>query len=480
MNRTLAFLVAAASLGLVALVVKLPTAAPQPPPAPPPAVVVQPPAPTPAPAPAPVSSPGSLSLSGRLSHPYLATGQSDVFLSVDVTAVDVPGSKRAPVNLALVIDRSGSMSGEKIVHARQAALALVDQLDEHDRLSIVHYGNDTVTFAGQFATEDQKQRMRRFIRNIVDEGGTNIGDGLMAGKAQLDKGRHDFTVNRLLLLSDGQPTVGLTSPRALANLSQRLHNDGTTVTAIGVGVDFNEDLMQRIAEVGGGSYGYFERGTALADVFKRDLQQAGTTVARNVKLSFTLPDGMRFGEVLGREFQVSGNVVTVALPDFAARQQEKLVVRVLADARGAAALQTLDVAALKLDYSDLLTSRDASADLRLAALVTDDVKLVQARRDKAAVVDATRARSAVNTRRAAEMMNKGDFGGAGRLLKQNESFFDDDLVRGEATIEEDRKQNDVFFGLSQQPAAPREVQQGGVKAMKVQSMRGSGYGASAY
>ena len=130
MNRTTSFLVIAAALGLVALVVKLPG---------PSAVVAAPPAPAPQVAPVvavdppvakppPKSTPGSLTLGGKLSHPYVTPGTSDVFLSLDVTGVDVAGAKRAPVNLSLVIDRSGSMAGEMIVNARKAALALVEQL----------------------------------------------------------------------------------------------------------------------------------------------------------------------------------------------------------------------------------------------------------------------------------------------------------------------------------------------------------------
>ncbi|MBS1149270.1 MAG: von Willebrand factor type protein, partial [Myxococcaceae bacterium] len=325
MNRTTSFLVIAAALGLVALVVKIPGPSAVAPPPPPKVEPVKTADPVKE---APKSKPGSLTLSGKLSHPYVTPGTSDVFLSLDVTGVDVPGARRAPVNLSLVIDRSGSMAGEKIVHARQAALALVEQLDEHDRLAVVHYGNDVVVFPGAFVTEDNKRRLKSFIARIQDEGGTNIGDGLAAGKAQLDRGRTDFKVNRLILLSDGQPTVGITSASGLTRLAQRFHADGTTVTSIGVGLDFNEDLMQRLAEVGGGSYAFLQSSSGISNVFARDLQQAGTSVARDVSLSLTLPPGVRFGEVLGRPATASGSTVLIPLPDFSARQVERLVVRV--------------------------------------------------------------------------------------------------------------------------------------------------------
>ena len=483
MNRTTTFLVIAAALGLVALVVKLPSAnEAKPPPVPvQPVALPQPPQPPPTQmAPVAPSTPGSLTLTGKLSHPYVTPGMSDVFLSFDVTGVEVPDSTRAPVNLSLVIDRSGSMNGDKIVHARQAALALVDQLGEHDRLAIVHYGNDVVVYPGAFVTDDAKRKMKAFIRRIQDEGGTNIGDGLVAGKAQLDKGRTDFKVNRLILLSDGQPTVGITSASGLTKLATRIHGDGTTLTSIGVGLDFNEDLMQRIAEVGGGSYAFLENSTAIAGIFARDLKQAGAQVARDVALTMTLPAGVQFGEVLGRPATQSGNVVTVPLPDFSAGQVEKLVVRVRVQAPGLAN-QALDVADTKLTYTDVLAGTAADQAVKLAALVTGDATLAQARRNKEAVVDATRAQSAVNYKRAAQWLEKGEQKRATEELRKNDVLFDEAAPIAGADLDKDRADNKQFFGLTSSPAAAMpEGRASGTKAMKVQSLRSSGYGDSVY
>ncbi len=482
MNRTTTFLVIAAALGLVALVVKLPSAneVKPPPPVPAPVQVVVQPQPAPQPPPQPASTPGSLTLTGRLSHPYVTPGTSDVFLSLDVTGIEVPGAKRAPVNLSLVIDRSGSMNGEKIAHARQAALALVDQLDEHDRLAIVHYGNDVVTYPGAFVTDDNKKRMKAFIRRIQDEGGTNIGDGLVVGKAQLDKGRTDFKVNRLILLSDGQPTVGITSASGLTKLATKIHADGTTLTSIGVGLDFNEDLMQRMAEVGGGSYAFLQSSQAIAGVFARDLKQAGAQVARDVALTLTLPAGVQFGEVLGRPATANGNVVTVPLPDFSAGQVEKMVVRVRVSAPGMAN-QAIDVADTKLTYTDVLAGSLADQAVKLAALVTPDATLAKARRDKDAMVAATRAQSAVNYKNAAGWLEKGEARRATEELKKNDILFDEVAPMAGAELDQDRAQNKQFFGLTSSPAAAMpEGRSMGTKAMKVQSLRSSGYGDSVY
>ena len=485
MNRTSAFLGAAAVLLLLAVVMGLPRLSPSTPTPPPAPTVVVTPSPVPvpvvvAPVPVPVSTPGSLSLTGRLSHPYLVPGTSDVFATLEVSAVDVPGAKRAPVNLAVVIDRSGSMSGAKIENARRAAQRLVDLLGDDDRISVVHYGTDVSALGGLFATAENKLKLKRYIANIVDEGGTNIGDGLAVGLKHIERAKSDFRVNRLLLLSDGQPTVGITSSQGLVNVVRRIRDSGVSVTSLGVGSDFNEDLMQRLADVGGGSYGFISDASAMAALFQRDLEQAGTMVARGASLSFTLPDGVRFVEVYGRPVSQMGNTVSISLPDFSARQVEKLVVHL--SATPSVRSGSVDIAGFQLAYTDVLTEKAADAGLSLAAMVTEDSTLALRNRDKMAVVTAGKARAAVNYQKAAEALDRGDFGGAKKMVQQNDAiFFEADQVAGEGSMADERQTNSTIYGLSTSaPSAAPEVRREAVKQMKTQSLRSSGRGASLY
>ncbi len=482
MNRTTAFLAVAAALLLTAVLVGFPRTATPPPAPPPPAPVVVTPPPQPAPVPVPVSNPGSLSLTGRLSHPYLVPGTSDVFATLEVTAVDVPGAKRAPVNLALVIDRSGSMSGSKIENARRAASKLVELLDENDRLSVVHYGTDVSAMGGVFCTPENKVKLKRYIANISDEGGTNIGDGLAVGEKHIARALSDFRVNRLLLLSDGQPTVGLTTSQGLAKVVRTIRERGVSVTSLGVGADFNEDLMQRLADVGGGSYGFISGSdtSAMATLFQRDLEQAGTMVARAAMLNFELPAGVRFVEVYGRPVSQLGNTVSITLPDFSARQVEKMVVHLTASP--AVRNGSIDIAAFKLAYTDVLTEKAADARLSLAAMVTEDNTLAMQNRDKGAVVAASKARAAVNYQKAAQAIDEGNFAEAKRSLEANEQlFFDADQVAGEGSVADERKTNSAIFGLSTAaPSAAPEQRREAVKKMKTESMRSWGRGDSVY
>lgn len=414
MNKTVAFLALAGGLALAALVLGLPRGATLPPPTP----VTQPTTPPPQPA---TTSQGSLSMTSRLSHPYIVPGTSDVFVTVDVTGAEIPGAQRSPVNLAVVIDRSGSMSGYKLQQAKQAARHLVQQLRDEDRLAIVHYGSDVKSLPSLPATASNRERMVQFIEGIWDDGGTNIGAGLTTGQSLLNAARREYKVNRLILISDGQPTEGLTEDAGLINLVKNIRAEGVTVSSIGVGTDYNENLMQSFAEYGAGAYGYLEDAGKLATLFQKDLQQATTSVARNVELSFELPEGVALGEVLGYRATQAGRTVRVALPDFSAGQVERVVARLTVT--GSSAGQTVDVTGVKLAYMDLLKNGAVESDARLSAMVTDRREEVVARQDKEATVYAARARSAQNLQKAAEALQSGRKDEARAYIQQNQALF---------------------------------------------------------
>ncbi len=440
MNRTAIFLAAAGVLALIALVVGLP----QPKHNvvnPTPVIVTSSPGPT-------VANDGSIKMSARLSHPYVGTGTSDVFVTIDLNGVEVPGATRTPVNLALVIDRSGSMSGFKLQQAKMAARQLVSQLRATDRLAIVHYGGDVKSLDGVFCTEANKEKLLRYIDNIWDEGGTNIGAGLTTGRDMLMATMSDFRVNRLVLISDGQPTEGIQDSGGLTELTRAIRGSGISVTSIGVGTDFNEDLMQAIAETGGGAYAFLQDASQLSTIFQKDLNQAGTQVAQGVSLTFELPPGMELREVLGYRLAFTdGRRAMIKLPDFSSGQLERVVARVTVSAPSAG--QSFDVTSLKLDYMDLLKGNAVSSGARLAAMTTDKADVVWANRDKDATVFAARAQSAQNTQAAADALKAGDRAKAQKLLQNNAFFFEEAAkVAGEGAVakdvQEQREWNDNF------------------------------------
>ncbi len=443
MNRTGIFLGVAGVLALVALVVGLPRAGGTTTTSP---VVQQPPLVSPPPS---TNSNGSLSMTTRLSHPFVMIGRNDVYLTADIKAVEQQGSARSPVNLALVIDRSGSMSGFKLNQAKQAAKALVGQLRSEDRLTIVHYGSDVKAMEGIFVTPENHDRLLAYIDGIWDDGGTNIGAGLSTGRDLLLKAKHDFKVNRMILISDGQPTEGVTDHGSLTGIVREVRQAGISVSSIGVGTDFNEQLMESFAEVGAGAYAYLQDAAQLQQIFQKDLNAAGTQVARNVTLTVKVPAGARLVRALGytpiaRSTNGSEELVTIALPDFAAGTSERVVLQLSVD--GTTDGVAIDVSQLTLNYTDLLASQPVTTNALVRANVTGTLSVVEKNQDGEALVFAARAQAGANTQAAVDALRKGDRAQARQLFEANKKIINGSgSVAGAPSVADDLQEQDALI-----------------------------------
>ncbi|MHB8879120.1 MAG: vWA domain-containing protein, partial [Myxococcaceae bacterium] len=429
MSRTAIFLGIAVALSLVALLATR-SSGPLPPqqqpyavaqPAPQPVAPQQPAAPALAYVPV-TAKDGALSLEAKLSNTYVAQGTSEQYLEVNLAAAEVTGKKqRVPVNLVLVLDRSGSMSGQKLEEARRAAHELVGQLQPTDRLAIVDFGSDVRTLASQRGDGAGKARLSSFIEQVRDNGGTNIAAALDAARDLVKPLESDFKSSRIILLSDGQPTEGVVDGPSLARQVAGLHEQNLTVSAIGVGVDFNGPLMKDLAQQGAGFYGFIDDPARLAEVFRRELDEAGQAVARNIDLRLQLPDGVELVEVFGRSAVREGTGWKVPMYDFSPGQTSRVTAR-LTVRSGAAVGTPVEVARVQLAYSDLVKDTRVASSGTLLATVSDDAALVR-RTDQAVTENANRAVSAQQLTLAAAAYERGDRASAFGILDNMRSLF---------------------------------------------------------
>jgi Ca-activated chloride channel family protein len=351
------------------------------------------------------SGDGALVLEGKLSGGYLQAGPSEAFAILEVKARKPVENHRVPVNVALVIDRSGSMRGQKLDDAKRAAREFVQRMTEVDRLALVHYGTSVTTFPSTLATAEARERMLSFVDGIEDDGSTNISGGLEAAAQELRPYVGQFRVSRAILLSDGQPTAGLVREEELTALARKLRSEGLAVSALGVGDDFNENLMQGVADQGGGFSGFLNS-SQLAEVFTRELEQATGTVARAVELRLTLPPQVTNAEVMGTNAFREGRTVRVPLYDMAGGQSARLVVKLTLELQPSE--QPLELLDAKVSYMDVEQDRPAEARVALSARATEDSQVVRANLDKDVRVHAVRALGTQQLRAAAEEMKKGN------------------------------------------------------------------------
>jgi Ca-activated chloride channel family protein len=158
-----------------------------------------------------------------------------------------------PVNLALVIDASGSMAGEKLESAKKAALGVAKQLRDTDRLSIVSFASEAIVHVeAARLTADARKGMRAAVRALTTRDETNLSDGWLTGAECVAKAVAGTGVNRVILLSDGAANAGMADPGQLACHASELAKRGIATSCVGIGNGYETSVLQAIAEYGGG------------------------------------------------------------------------------------------------------------------------------------------------------------------------------------------------------------------------------------
>jgi Ca-activated chloride channel family protein len=205
--------------------------------------------------------------------------------------------QRPALNLALVIDRSGSMAGSKLSYARKAARFLAGELSERDRLAIVTFDSEVKVLVPSQAVRDPLLFISAI--NTIDAGGcTALFDGWLAGATEVASQLDPQGLNRVLLLSDGQANDGLTDHQQIAARVEGLTQRGISTSAFGLGRGFDEDLMGAMAGAGDGTLAQIESPQQLADLYASELQGLASTVGRKVSLGIRARHGAELVDVL--------------------------------------------------------------------------------------------------------------------------------------------------------------------------------------
>jgi Ca-activated chloride channel family protein len=204
------------------------------------------------------------------------------------------------IDLVVVLDRSGSMQGPKMDYARQALRLLLAGLTEADRLALVSYADGVQQhFDLLAASEGNRPMMLSAVNSLFPAGSTNLGAGLQSGIALLRSGGRPGHAGRVVLISDGLANRGVTDPAALAGMAAAAAGSEFAVSTIGVGSDFNEHLMTRIADRGAGTYYYLDNPSAFAETFQKEFLATRAEAATGLTVSVVLPPGVRLAEAAG-------------------------------------------------------------------------------------------------------------------------------------------------------------------------------------
>lgn len=304
---------------------------------------------------------------------FLRAGQLTerfVVLSLQAPAVS-PTARRPAVRLAFVLDRSGSMQGAKMRHARDAVLAGLARLEPRDGFSVVAYDDriEVVVPATQ-ATSEARHSASRRVALLEPRGSTNLEGGWSEGIAQLAQAPDDDAIARVLLLTDGLANIGTTDPRLLASAASKARARGISTSTFGVGDDFDEGLLARLSDAGGGSFRYIDEPEKIAKFLDAELGEALAVAARDVRLEVSAPGDVAVDVIGPYPTARTPDGTRISLPDLVSAQDLELVVRLRFAARRCGEATSVRFAvrdregalgdvAVSLDWEAL----DASSDL---------------------------------------------------------------------------------------------------------------------
>ncbi|MBI5671335.1 MAG: FHA domain-containing protein [Chloroflexi bacterium] len=305
-----------------------------------------------------------------LDYDRLTAGQAHtIYLMARLMSGPAPASqRRLPLNLGLVIDRSGSMAGDKIAFTRQAAQFLVQNLGPNDTLSVVLYNHEIETLQPpQRVTH--KDAITQRIGAIKTGGTTNLSGGWLEGCNLVAQNLGGEQLNRVIIMSDGLANRGITDSARLVALAQQKREQGISTTTMGLGADFNEDLLMAMADAGGGAFYFIESPEVAPLIFEEELRGLLSMVGQNLSVQLEFSDYIDAVRQLNAYPSETGaKHVAYRLGDIFADEVKTLVLELSIPAL--AEVGEYRVATLRFDYDELTPDGSHHRTLELPIRVT--------------------------------------------------------------------------------------------------------------
>ena len=327
--------------------------------------------------------------------------------------------KRIPLNISIVIDRSGSMQGIKMGYAKKAAKNIIDQLKSEDIVSIVVYDNDVDTIQPPVHVIE-KEKIHGKINLINPQSSTNLWGGTDQGYQFVERNYKPGFVNRVLLISDGLANVGLTDSTLIRIKVQRYKDDkGISLSTFGVGLDYNETLMTDMAETGAGNYYFIDAPDKMTGIFNNELNGLLNVAAQNAELKIKLPRGVTIRKGYPLRFQQNENEIIIKLRDLASEETKASLFTFEIDDKVNEVLKFVSI----LTYTDVTDGLQKSLTNEnvLSPVKSIDPYLTHFNKQ---VIEQTILYTANERLEAAmELMSRGEYKEAKKYLGENDAYL---------------------------------------------------------
>ncbi|MCP4230908.1 MAG: VWA domain-containing protein, partial [bacterium] len=375
----------------------------------------------------PAHQSGALTFWPILGNDYALTGVNDrAYLELKFLGGEkkvIEKKNRLPLNICLVIDRSGSMSSEgKLEYVKSAAKYLIDNLDANDYISVVAYDTEVQTIQKPTKVEN-KQELKSKIDELYPGDMTNLYDGLKKGYDMAKKKAKKNYVHRVILLSDGLANEGITEPEKITGLASEFQNKkGIITTCMGVGDDYDEHLLTMIATTGAGYYHYIGQPTQIPTIFAQEMTGMINLVAKDVEVELRLADGVSLANVEGYSNRdMGGNVYKIPVGDI--RSTEELTVLVTLNLPMVVEEETKPVCTVGLLYNDAVEDKTGVSSLtNLVMHFIPDETIVAENEVEEVTTTVYKIDNAKTMGKVNELIGAGDRGGAKAVMEEQQEL----------------------------------------------------------
>ena len=363
-----------------------------------------------------------LTLDVSCSNKLLKAGEKqNTWIRVGLQGFKLESDKKRPaVNLAIVLDKSGSMQGEKIKRAREAAIDAISLLQADDIVSIITYDSTVNVLVPATKLTDKADVIAK-INSIRPSGNTALFAGVSKGAAEVRKFLDRERVNRVILLSDGLANVGPSSPGELGNLGKSLVKDNITVSTLGLGLGYNEDLMVQLANTSGGNHLFIEDAAELADIFRKEFDDVLSVVAQEIDVQVTLPEGVRPIRVLGNDADISGQKIVTRLAQIYSEQDRHFVIEV--EVPPSEVASKLELASVSVTYANMKTHAEDKLSGNAKCEFSDDDKQIAESIDRLVMADVVALVSSEQSKLATIYLDQGNLAACRMVLQGNVDFL---------------------------------------------------------
>lgn len=369
---------------------------------------------------------------GTSSGKVLANQKQTFYMRVTLTGQPAAdAAKRSPVNVALVLDRSGSMQGEKIEKAKQAAIDVIEQLRPDDIISVVAY-DDTVNVLLPATRVTDHTAICAAIQSLYPGNATALFAGISKGAEEIRKFIDKNRINRIVLLSDGLANVGPSSTGALAELGTSFIAEGISVSTIGLGLDYNEDLMTALAQKSDGNHMFAEKAEDVGKAFAREFGDVLSVVAKSVDVTVHCAPGVRPVRALGREAVITGETAIAKLNQVYGNQTKYMLLEL--ELSAGVAGTPMNVASVDVSYAGMPTNANRLSQHTSTVDVVDSPSMVASAENADVMTSVVHQLSVERNELACRLRDEGKLAESRQAFSDNAAYLDKNIKKYNARM----------------------------------------------